>query len=141
MLGILFHYEENKADVQYRLWDEFMATWGFDLLIMIDKDTLYSKGIGKGRRKNTYKSIEEAMPNYDATYIAMDPQGGINLKDFDHPKDNVIYVIGANSWRKSQIPDEMTKVRIDTPSDSTERPLTDISAAICLVYDRNCKLG
>lgn len=131
MIGFMFHYLDSTRTAEYNLWDDFLAIWKFDILIMIDPSHLYPK------RKHRYDTIEEAISNYDVDFIALEPSGEIELKDFDHPQD-VIYILGSNNWKtgESHIPKEIPRVRIDTPISNKIRPMRDISTAICIAYDR-----
>ena len=42
-----------------------------------------------------YPSLSAAYEIYpDHTWVYLDPRGGITLNKFEHPKDNVVYVVG-----------------------------------------------
>lgn len=135
----MFHYESPETSsysMSYSLWDHFLAIWKFDTLIVIDKSGIYPK------RKHTYSTLEEAITAYpDARFVAFEEDGETRLRDFVHPADNIIYIIGDNYWRgTSNMPEGIPKIRIDTPVDCMTRPLWDITAATCLAYDRSVKL-
>ncbi len=137
--GLLFHFNSDKTSrfyIDYTHWDDFLAIWKLDLLIMISTDEKYAK------RNHTYTNLEEAMLNYpDHVFVALEPDGDVKLRDFEHPTDNIIYILGDNNWKGSNnIPSDIQKIRIDTPVDSNARPLRDFTAAMCLIYDRTVKL-
>lgn len=130
MKGIIFHYENSVYTVEMNIWDQILAIWSFDHLIMVDPEGNYLK------RTNRFSTLEEAMTAFDGySFIALDPAGETSLQDFVHPDGDVIYIIGSNTWKTSQIPEGVQKVKINTPVDSQSRPLDAMSAAVCLAYD------
>lgn len=134
MIGLMFHYnieDDSRFFVDYTFWDDFLAIWGFDLLIMITDNPTYDL------RENTFSTIDEAMEKFSSyEFIALDPAGSIKLRDYTHPTDNVIYIVGDDQWIVSKMPD-VTKIRIDTPVDSNVRPLRAFSVANGLAFHRH----
>ena len=135
----MFHYESKETSnfaMDYNLWDHFLAIWIFDVLIVIDKSGMYPK------RPHTYATLEDAIAAYPGVpMVALEEDGKTRLRDYVHPEDNIIYILGDNDWRGlSNMPEGIPKIRIDTPVDCLSRPLWDITAATCLAYDRCVKL-
>jgi hypothetical protein len=140
-VDLLIHYEEDTIMFTSRaFWGEIQACFDFDRLFYVDIENKLNKG------KNIFSNINEVIKNNpDYEYVFMLPGNNVprDLKrefliDFIHPKDNVIYVIGSNSFGLPIMPKIIKKSKIVSillPCGSS-RPMWDSEVAICVGYDR-----
>jgi hypothetical protein len=147
-VGLLFHYEEDTIfHIKLALWEEVKTCWGFDNLLCID---LAGEWL-KRKRKFTYSNIKSAIENnsdYQYIYLLSEeysknyPEYEF-LHNFEHPEDNVIYIIGSDSFG-IPFPLDMRNnskiVSILTPcSNKGEHPIWAIEVATVVGYDRFVK--
>lgn len=119
MKGVIFFFEDKvmnmysgRWDGDVRIWHDTMVMYNFDKLIEIDIST-DQRGIFHDKKRTNHMfdyflTLEEAEEKYkDMTFVYMeDPRTlrlnnmwdeSVSLDTFQHPADNVIYVIGADS--------------------------------------------
>jgi hypothetical protein len=144
MVGLLFHYEEDTIfNTSLSLWDEVKKCWGFDELICVDLAGRFPK------RKLTYPTMAQAIehnPNYQYIYLLnkryIDSEFEL-LHNFKHPIDDVVYIIGSDSFGISLPLDmrnnsKIVSIKTATPQD-TNHPIWAIEVATAIGYDRFIK--
>lgn len=147
-VDLLFHYEEDTIfHMILPLWEEIKACWKFDRLLCVDLAGTWIKR----KRKCTYPDLKSAIENNHTSqyvyllserYSKMQPKYEL-LHNFEHPEDNVIYVVGSDSFG-IPLPLDMRNdskiVTILTPCHSkADHPIWAIEVATAIGYDRFIK--
>src|SRR3989344_643973 len=121
MVAFLFYYEDSStgtksgADIADHLWRNTFQTFGFDSWIMIDNTEEGFNCQDAGMNFERYTNLEEAKNAHpSATWVYLAPERSIPgapgykgresdphikyeyLHDFEHPNDNVIYIVGSD---------------------------------------------
>jgi len=143
MKAVLFHLEDEDV---FHFWYEPMQSFGLDTLLYVDRsndpyaipqtdEMAYSRFDTLRDALKTYPRMKWVFsePDYD---IERQPVTGVSLHDFDHPKDNFIYVFGADrGW------DDVWKIH---PKDAEYvyipgTSLRAVNAASMVLWDRQAK--
>lgn len=103
MKAVLFHLEDSDV---FHFWYEPMLSFGLDTLLYVDRskdpyafpqteEIAYSRFDAIRDALKTYPRMKWVFlePDYD---IERQSVTGVSLHDFAHPKDNFIYVFGAD---------------------------------------------
>lgn len=147
-VGMLFYIGDPTDTVfcDHFVWRDLIFSFNLDFYIIVDYTANHDYKTYSDEYKECYvvRSISEVKaikPKHKTIYIK---QGGKSLKNFIHPKDNVIYLIGkdigrdiANDNTPRQAIDSDTEVGIYYPN--PKREIWGICAASIILYDRLIK--
>lgn len=147
-VDLLVHYEEDTIfHIELALWEEIRNCWKFDNLLYVD----LSGTLIKRKWKLAYpdlKSVIESNPDHQYIYFlperyAKTQQKYELLHNFEHPKDNVIYIIGSDLFG-IPLPLDMRNnskvVNILTPcNNKADHPIWAVEVATAIGYDRFLK--
>lgn len=154
MIGVLFYFEDtNKnvysgADFGFHLWRETVKSIGCNYFGMID---ITRNNAGAEFANNDeeiayerFTSLEDAIAAHpNVTFVGLETQDVLQsmqqpivyLKDYVHPADNVIYVVGPDSIGINTHIPGMTWVTIP----ALRNTLWSFAAACYTLYDRLIK--
>lgn len=117
MIGLMIHWDvaeviarSQKANEKIlKMYSHTAKAFDVTELIIIDKEEA-APLLGDTEIKTTYyENIDAALKNYnDCEIIYIDPDGA-NTYEYDHPKDNVVYIVGSD-FSTFNIPDSATVV-------------------------------
>lgn len=108
-VAIAFHFEDNTVniqsgrDVDMRMWSNIALSFGIDEFFCID---CTEAGIRHEESNyKQYKSLKEMQEdNIKYNWVYLTPEKSVPkgkdftfLENFNHPKDNVCYVLGRDS--------------------------------------------
>jgi len=90
----MFHHEGTQTFQPLRvIADMICAMYDYDLLL-VDK-----VGDLLGKSHMAWASVDDAMQDLrfkDYTWVFLDNRGGTWLHEYQHPKDNIVYVFGGD---------------------------------------------
>lgn len=152
-IGLLFHYEGDSDFVDMSCWEAIPLNFGMvPLCVDLSEDQRWTP------RDNTFESMYKAQEQFlDHTWVYLAGEKNIPedasyqwLHDFEHPDDNVIYVVGPDystplsdgspSYDISKIRKQDKIVNIRNPREPNFA-MWGITAAAAVVYDRWYKIG
>ena len=158
MVGVIFYFEENDKDfysgrgvADFDIWRMSLKAFGANAMIIIDNTAKKSADDYKHANQEivieTHKTLDEALKaNSKEKNIYLEtkwtlPEGtnASDLKDFDHPKDNVIYILGqASGFREEDLKvEKKTVVYVPQVGKGAMWPVCVMSIVL---YDRARKL-
>lgn len=157
MIGILAFWE-SKEENRYSgskwdllLWSDTLGPLGADFFILIDEANLKPKFTHHKIKFETFSSLEEALNRHrDKRIVLLEAERNIPvgtkysyLKEFQHPKENVLYVIGPDTGCLDIQKLEKEKLFTDLVAIETEENFTLWSFIVAgiVLYDRRLKLG
>ncbi len=168
MVGVVFFFEDHQTnrqsgrEVDIQVWRETVKPLGADRMIMVDQTLPGStyQHTDEEIAFEKHSTLESALNAYpDKTWVFTAPEVSIpgarvydkepapaldyvNLVDFVHPTDEVIYVIGPDSTglplSKIAFPARSHLVTITTPRN---HDLWSFIVAALVLFDRKNKLN
>lgn len=82
-----------------------------------------------GENYPTYEDAFQAYPDY--AWIYLDPNSDVSLQDLEHPKDNVVYVVGRDIEGFKDVELHGPRVRLDTYSKGEMFSVACLIAVAC----------
>ena len=134
MVGLIAHYDfkagTNSVGKSIWLRDILYSAkaFGVDTVVLVDREYDYVANSPK-----TYETLEGALSEFQGCeHVYLDPVGGTPLKDFKHPADNVVYIVGSD-YAVFDVPPGATSVHIETV---VPTELYATTAVGIVLYDR-----
>jgi len=134
MVGLIAHYEfkagTNSVGKAIWLRDILYSAkaFGVEKVVLVDVEMDYVANSPK-----TYVTLEEALAEFQGCeHVYLNPTDGTPLKDFDHPADNVVYIVGSD-YSEFVIPPGATSVHIESV---VPTELYATTAVGIVLYDR-----
>ena len=148
-VGLVFHIGDPEDTIfsDHFVWRDLVFCFDLDFYIIAD----YTKGHNRKNYSDDYKEsyvvrdlkeIRKIKPNHKLIYVS---QGGEDLKTFNHPKENVIYIVGKDFGRDlndqtSPTQDIEADIKLGIYYPNQKREIWGIHAASIVLYDRLIKL-
>ncbi len=159
MIAVAYHFEDWMQHVgtpepltSMRRWTGDSKILGADTLFLIDKTTFkiaqYYNHTSAGVHYFSFDDFIEVEEKYpDSTIVYFEDKyfleqnniKGINIFDFEHPDDNVIYVVGPNFGSIEVLENRRDKTWVFIPGPSRYTLFADTVLTIAL-YDRMSKV-
>jgi len=129
MIGIIFHFEDNKKSMQsgrdfdMDTWRQLFNAYNIDYYIVIDKttDNSLSTWTDVDFECHIVADMDEALAIHPTdTKVYLDLNGD-DICSYIHPADNVTYIVGsdANGFNGKDLTNE-TKINIHYPNTNVE---------------------
>lgn len=87
-----------------------------------------------GENYPTYEDAYQAYPNH--TWVYLDPNADVALHEFEHPEDDVVYVVGRDIEGFSGVELHGQKVRLDTKKKGEMFSVACLIAVACNRWSR-----
>lgn len=143
-VDVAFFFEDTRSNVSSGIPDATMERWnmnmealGIDTLNMIDVTTYK---IGQYYKHNIanlgfkyFMSLDEVLDEHKGWNIVGVEQDGIPLPEFTHPKEDTLYIVGADS---ASLDKYDLQFKVNIPAAKPEMPYWAELAAGLVVYDR-----
>jgi len=134
MVGLIAHYEfkagTNSVGKAIWLRDILYSAraFGVDTVVLVDTEMDFV-----ANSPATYPTLWQALEEFQGCeHVYLNPEGGTPLKDFEHPADNVVYIVGSD-YAVFNIPPGATSVHIESV---TPTELYATTAVGIVLYDR-----
>ena len=138
MIGVICYVEDSEETFfnDIVVWSKTAGVFGVDVLIMIDIHNMIPNYTNESFKEvHIVKNLEEALKiksDYEIVYF--DIHGDKILgKNFTHPKDNVIYLFGADTGEVTPSRYDH-KVKLNIPKELWGAQLFAVA-----MYDRSLK--
>lgn len=134
MVGLIAHYEFKAGTngVGKAIWLRdilYVAeAFGVEQVVLVDGEFDFT-----ANQPKTCETLQEALQEFQGCeHVYLNPEGGTLLKDFVHPADDVVYIVGGD-YSALDVPPGATSVHIETV---VPRELYATTAAGIVLYDR-----